>query len=695
MLVEVDTPTPNAPLTVLLNGRNVTAAFRAPQWDRHPRGLLTGLRSGQNEITARSTGKIKSVVGIVNHSLAGPIFSGPHQAPFICETEANGLGPALDSDCAAKTIVQYYYKSTESTETLPTAARGALTTGFKAYDPSLPRPPDVAQTVTADGRTVSYIVRRELGTINRAVYEIQFLHEPGQPLPTPWEHPQSGWNGRLVYFFEGGCGAGYHQGTLEPVGAPQEPIVGQGYAFATSSLNVFQNSCNDRISAETLSMVKEHFIKEYGEPIHTIGWGGSGGSIQLYLTAQNYPGLLDGIIPYISFPDMATSVQTDTDCSLLHHAFDTSSAVRWTEEQKTAISGFATWRTCPESAESPDLDPVKMCDVVVPETLLYNKVDRPLGARCDVYDNEVNIFGSNPSTGHAYQPLDNVGVQYGLMAFQKGLISSEQFVELNERVGGYDGDGEIVETRTEAEAEAVRTAYRRGLVLTGGGGLAQIPIIDWRPYTDDLADEHVRFRSLATRERLISANGSAGNQVILVFPRYAISELRLAISMQTFESVFAKRGQEILGQMDHWLDAIAADRTPGNALARIVRNKPSALSDGCRDINDQELSEPATFDQPGRCNDLYPVFGDPRLAAGAPRADDVLKCTLKPLNAADYSQPLTTMQLKRLAAVFPKGVCDYSHPGLGQEVTMSTWQHSDMEPDSQKVLVHNDALPSP
>ncbi len=73
-------------------------------------------------------------------------------------------------------------------------------------------------------------------------------------------------------------------------------------------------------------MVKEHFIKNYGVPIHTIGQGGSGGAIQQYLIAQNHPGLLDGITPAGSFPDTVTSVHLAVDCTLLDRAFDSSNA---------------------------------------------------------------------------------------------------------------------------------------------------------------------------------------------------------------------------------------------------------------------------------------------------------------------------------------------------------------------------------
>ena len=57
-------------------------------------------------------------------------------------------------------------------------------------------------TTTSDGRTVPYIVRREMGTINRAVYSIAILHEPGTPLPSPWM--KGTWNGKLVTTGNGG-----------------------------------------------------------------------------------------------------------------------------------------------------------------------------------------------------------------------------------------------------------------------------------------------------------------------------------------------------------------------------------------------------------------------------------------------------------------------------------------------------------
>ena len=141
------------------------------------------------------------------------------------------------------------------------------------------------------------------------------------------------------------------------------------------------------------------------------------------------------------------------------------------------------------------------------------------GARCDLYDNEINVYGRNPRTGFAYRPLDNVGVQYGLVAFNRGQIDARQFIDLNANMGGYDDEGNWCSARMNADPEGLRKAYRRGLVLTGGGGLSEVPIIDVRDYGDDLADPHVSVKSFETRARLIAANGNASNQVILRYPR--------------------------------------------------------------------------------------------------------------------------------------------------------------------------------
>jgi hypothetical protein len=653
-----------------LDDRDVTREFQPVEYSAERVARLSGLQAKTQVLTVEVDGKVRSRLEITDHPSAGPVFAAPHQEPFICQTAAAGLGPPENADCFANTVVQYYYKSTlanRASGRQGDPAPGSLAPGFKPYDPNVPHT-DVAQVVTSEGRTVDYIVRRELGVINRAIYEIQFLHRPEAPLPNPWSHERGAWNGRLVYELKGGCAAGYRQGMLtDALGPLQEPLLAQGYALAASTLNSFANNCNDRLSAETLSMVKEHFIEQYGEPVHTIGWGGSGGAMQQHLIAQNYPGLLDGIIPLASFPDLMTWIQTTTDCLLLDNAFK-SSQRPWAEEQKTAVSGYATWHICDIvlKYKLQYLNP-RNCDPSIPDNLIYDAVRNPKGVRCDLYDNAVNVFGRDPRTGFARRPLDNVGVQYGLVAFDEGKIDAPQFLELNEAIGGFDEVGNIVRARTEADASALRDAYERGVVLTGGGGLGDVPIIDLRPYSDDLgaADGHVRFHSLVTRARLAAANGRSDNQVILVDTREAWFGWRT--------NFWGPIGS-LVPQMDRWLDNIAADRAPGTRAEKVARSRPADLQDSCTATDGEKVIERASYKGPGRCNQLYPSYGDPRIAARGPLTNDVLKCSLKPVNAADYTQRLSAAELQRLRAIFPSGVCDYSRPGVGQGVTRLTWQ---------------------
>ncbi len=249
-------------LRIEANGRDVSASFRTMP-DGSLRGLVDGLALGENEIVARANGQGKgtppgrsATLRIVNHPISGPMFSGPQQEPFFCETVQNGLGPALDADCSAPTQVRYVYRTTA----------GAFAT---LADPAV-KPADLAQTTTLDGRTVDYVVRIEKGVIDRAVYEIAALFDPAAP-PSPFVD-EPGWNGRLVYTFGGGCNVGYHQGQGNG-GVLTDLFLARGYAVASSSLNVYDNNCSEVISAEVALMVKEHFAETYGKPsVHDRLW---------------------------------------------------------------------------------------------------------------------------------------------------------------------------------------------------------------------------------------------------------------------------------------------------------------------------------------------------------------------------------------------------------------------------------------
>lgn len=650
VLVSVDAPQSKAAggLTFKVNDRDVTSMFRFDAETRTYTALVSGLRIGPNVLAAYAngaSGRPVTQITLTNHPVAGPIFSGPHQ-PLTCETDkfampALGiatLGAPLDADCSIATRTDYSYRSTDGT--------------FKPLRDAAARPADLAQTTTTSGRTLPYIVRVETGTINRAIYQTAILQDAAG-VGVPGTEPAGGWNGRLIYTFGGGCQAGYHQGATSAV--LNDAWLSRGYAVAASSLNVFGTNCADVLSAETMMMVKERFIEAEGVPLYTIGFGSSGGSMQQHLIAQNYPGLLDGIQPSSSFPDSLTFLIPATDCLLLADVFGTST-LSWTEEQKTAASGFGSWTVCSTATGSRlgfygnRVDP-KACAAVIPAAAVYDPVSNPTGVRCTYQDNMVNIFGRDPATGFARRPFDNVGVQYGLAAFKAGRISADQFVELNERAGGFDINGRRTGERMTADPEALRRAYQTGRV-TASSPLAAIPIVDFRVYRDDIGDVHDAVRSQIMRARLMAANGHARNQVILTTANTPAANAALAA--------------EALRMIDLWLERIANDTGSGTAADKVVRNRPAELVDACYAATGERLTDQA------QCARLYPLFGNPRLASGEPIRQDVLKCQLRPLEASEYAG-LSSNHVERLRAAFPTGVCDYSKPGVHQARPTGTW----------------------
>ncbi len=651
-------------VTIEIDGRDVTGAFHEEWHDDTLLGLVTGLAEGSNELTAEVSGDHRvrpAELVLENHPRSGPVFSGPQETPFVCDTErftlvtGERLGPPLDENCSVATRTDYVYRTT-SGELLPLPA-------------DTTRPADLAWTTTNEGERVPYIVRVETGTINRAIYEIALLADPQDEHAPDVRHRSPGWNGKLVYTFGGGCTNGWYVQGRETGGVTQDGMLSRGYAVASSSLNVFGNNCNDLLAAESMAMVKERFVEAFGSPEFTVGWGCSGGSYQAQQIGDNYPGLLDGIIVGCSFPDVGFgTIHTVSDARLLDHYFEQSAPSAFTEEQQRAVSGFGLWESIGNLATAGGrIDPRVFCPARLPVELRYDPVTNPGGARCDVYDHTINVYGADPVTGFARRPLDNVGIEYGRQALADGAITVDQFLDLNEGIGGFDVDANHVPERTVADPLATEAAYATGRLLNGGGGLAGMPIIDHREYTDlnEGGDIHMSFQGFATRERLEQANGTSANQVMLVQEDNAYG------GFTSNNPILA----EALDQMDAWLTAIRADRHPGSPLDRVVRNKPADLTDACWTRDDVKIVErQEAGNGTTRCTTEYPVWESPRMVAGAGIENDVVACQLQPVDPDSYGVPLTPAQEERLWSVFPDGVCDWSRPGVGQQGLNGTWQ---------------------
>jgi hypothetical protein len=637
-------------LVVTVNGRDVTAAFEENLADGKLVGTVHGLRFGENIVTAKY-GNFRTDLSLTAYPITGPVISGPHEKPFYCGTTtftrigtSGGLGEPLDENCSANTRIDYYYRNTSGGNTRLSNIH------------SLTEYPSNMRYITVNGKTVPYLVRLESGTINRAIYQSAILHDVlNEPIPSPLHRP-AGWNGKLIYPLGGGCQGGWYKQGNDFGTLITDQYIARGYALTTSTLNVMGTNCNDLLSSETVAMVKERFIKAYGVPTYTVGTGGSGGAYQSHQTADNYPGLFDGIIVWSVFPDVTSSTIFKLhDSRVLNTYFDANPG--YTDEQKKAISGYLQVNNIRAMSNSAGrLDPVVSFPSEMPADVRYHPVNNPTGARATVYDHTVNVYGKT-AEGFALRPLDNVGVQYGLKALNDGVISVEQFLDLNEKVGGVDRDLKPTATRTEGDLDAIRRTYQSGRIANGGGGLASTAIIDLRDYYDNAinGDIHNKIHSYSVRERLVKANGHIGNHVMLAASR--TSGVR----------------DGYVGQMDRWLMAVLSDASDKTKAQKVGDNRPADLVDACWDSAGNKIVEKQTAFEPSACNTLYPAGTTPRMVAGGPLADDIVKCQLKPLDYADYKVTIDAGQWARLQTVFPNGVCDWNKPGVEQQPLKGTW----------------------
>ncbi|MBA2592096.1 MAG: hypothetical protein H0U97_07485 [Gammaproteobacteria bacterium] len=509
-------------------------------------------------------------------------------------------------------------------------------------------------TTTDSGNTVPYIVRTEKGTMDRGIYQVAVLYDPSEPW-TPYT-PQPGWNGKLLYVFGAGSGTQYRQASPQSVADTR--ALSRGFAVANSSLNINGNQANHVLAAETMMMLKEHIVETYGPIRYTMGMGCSGASIQQQRIGNAYPGLLQGIQPNCSYPDTWTVRMEVGDCLLFNNYFQNTSPGLWGDvAQRAAVTGYQTpssgvaW----EALFGTNGAPGRTCGL--PAERHYHPQNNPDGVRCSTSDYEINLWGTRPpevwgpveqQIGHGFAKVvyNNHGILYGLNAVRNDEITPEQFVDLNEKIGGKDVDWVIIPNRTDADPGAVGLAYRAGLV-NDFSQLDKLAIIDLRGTSNN--EIHTDFHSHEHRERLDRANGHHNNQIIWRFPSSIVIPPAIADA-----SFFL---------LDRWLTAIKADSAAGTLEEKVVRNKPADAVDQCW----TDAGEGPPITDPAACAAAYPYFGAPRVAAGGPTTHDNVRCELARLpdtapTDGYGSAPFVLDQWERLKATFPAGVCDWSKP---------------------------------
>ena len=763
------------------------------------------LTAGAGATRAASPASTGSAAGVALAAQAGVAAD---QSPFLCTTEFNGLGqPIVDNQekrgtpvypvdgggapdrtkdplgwserCQVDDVVEYRYRTT-----------GGQT---KVLAPgSVALPADIAmlqvdgligadQLDTGGASEIPYLIRYQRGTLpdTRFIYSIAMLvpfseYQAGVGADGPWD--QSHWNGRLLFNFGGGVGIGHSQGDLSTGASLMHEALRLGHAVVYSSGTRTSTHYNLMLGGRTALELKARFVADHGDPVYTVGIGGSGGGIQQYVYGQNHPGLLDAAIPQYSYPDMTTQTINVGDCELLEHYMDVTDAAnpRWADwddrkiiQGQNTIEGFSSdwqartgdtgsseciegWRGATPLAMNPNFGlATGMDDAVMP---YLGELLAKVGAGQPVYPDDFpdmgrmlrthedpsqwvewthwadaeEVYGSDPTTGFALVPWDNVGVQYGLRAVADGTLTPEEFLDLNAEVGSWkepedtvpescgmvqamvgaelgvfakliglcEGDelaqyssrqmnlapdADTPAPRRSADVAAITAAFERGLVFDGDMP-REIPIIDARHYLEDELDMHNVHQSFVIRERIRRAQGHSDNQVIWFLDARPGEDPAATDALH----------DEGFRVMDEWVLNILAN--PGTSVADA---RPTEAVDRCWSTNGTEIasgddvwsgaeelvltgagawtgSAPTEVDgvPVGACSAAFPMHSTSRVIAGGPITNDVYKCHTKSVAQAiadgDYGawEP-TAEQQARLEEIHPEGVCDYSQRSVG------------------------------
>ncbi len=663
----------------------------------------------------------KFPIKLGEHGPIQSLYSGQNQYPFYCMTLNSDLGqPLVDNQQGYGVPV---YQSIELKEKVIGYSKDCAVTSRLNYyqiDAQLNISKLSQQQIQQLGSAAanenenqnSNIFRVEQGTINRFIYTLIMpitVTEIGQRLA------QSQWNKRLIYQFNGGSGIGYRQGRQVPIKLMQRQVqqLLDGYAVISSSGNRTSYTYNMLLAEDTARRVKKQFTSLYGQPLYTVGIGGSGGGLAQYLIAQNSTGILDGLIPLYSYPDMITQTTYALDCDLLNNYFTFRAAKKrhwqdWNKRQliegMNAINGF--------QQRVAYLQPINQIMAgFVPSFPKGNSecingyfglssfINNPRQGfirdffHADVvtqtkwsYWQDLKLLLGEDANGFALSTWDNVGVQYGLAALQDNAISMTEFIDINQKIGGWKpqstmkaesiltpfgrkiplwlslwGNQNIsdvehdIAPRHAGSVAAMQAAYRWGQVFIGR---VDLPIIDVRHYLEDELDMHHVSASFYSRLRIEHANGHSDNHVIWISHK----------DHNPVETAFK--------MMDDWLLP-----QKNKAADQQTRAKPNSLQDSCFAANgdiiafgDNVWDGNWNNKNNGPCQKIYPMYSTSRIQAGGGWSGDLFKCALMPvteaINQGLYGNNQITDYLEILKQTFPDGVCDYRQTDVGRPVDL-------------------------
>ena len=370
---------------------------------------------------------------ITNHPSGGPVFAGPQVQPWVCRTVA-GFGAPDGRAVQHRDRVLATCTGTQPRST------------FKPYDPAAPPPAAAIATTTTD-QGVDRAVHRPPRARRDGSRPLRRrgARQPVRPLGAVGVAAGLEPQGALPVRRRHGAVA-HERRAAERCSSTSRSRAASWSRTTTSTSS--GNNANDVVSAEALMMLKEHIAERTARSATRSAPAARAARSSSTRSRATYPGLLDGHPAELQLPgqldDRQRGQRLPPAAALLRHA------------SRRGLHARRSRRRCGHAGHAACCTP-GMRRFVAGRHPVARRELQPAGdavrgdglRRGDEPDRRSlrrrrttsrRSGASAPQDGFARSPYANVGIQYGLTRANAGTITPEQFVDLNEGVGGTDID---------------------------------------------------------------------------------------------------------------------------------------------------------------------------------------------------------------------------------------------------------------
>lgn len=208
-----------------------------------------------------------------------------------------------------------------------------------------------------------------------------------------------------------------------------------------------------------------------------------------------------------------------------------------------------------------------------------------------------------------------------------------------------------IAARSKANPKAIKAAYDAGMVFDGKWNK---PAISLLVYLEDELDIHDARQSFVFRERMKQAGSDLS--------QFSIWGLMPSGDEEADEQQLAAMAVKAVTELDNWL---SQGHKPVTAHDACWDEHYNLVAQEAQNVwNGQVLGQGGNDVSAGACTPRFPIYGNPRTAAGEPFVVNQLQCRLKSVDRALADGTYGTVvfseaQKSYLKTVFVDGVCSY------------------------------------